>query len=700
MNPIRIPLAIALLAGNLPAEEREPLYRESLRPQFHFTARYWDDYRLHPPHHEEGWMNDINGLVHFDGEYHFFAQRWWSAWLHAVSTDLIHWKELRPAFGKGGKFGGTQSGGGVIDHRNSSGLGDGVTPPMIAFWSSTDNLSQCISYSLDRGLTWSKYDKNPVLSHGFRDPKVFWHEPTEKWIMILYGPSDTAPPPAYGFNGEQNDAHDLRSYAPGEWNASVLRVFADGRVVLSDQAGESQATIDAQHRNLGAAAFHIGAKVGGSEFLDGDIAEIAVYDRPLSDAETAEMLDRLKGATQEAPAGDGLALHLDASQAAAEDGGRVAVWKDLSGKGHEMKQEEPARRPVLVSHADGRPLLRFSGGQSLHGPAVLAEGDDSFTLAARWRRRTAEGSQVVCEQTAVEIGLGRRAALLSVPPGEPENHYLLFSSDNLLEWKRLPGSIPDSYECPDMFELPVEGGSEGEKKWVIIDGNGDYITGAFDGTRFTTETAKRKGDHGRNFYATMTFENMPASDPRRIQIAWMRGWDDYPKNMPFNQQASFPCELTLRKLPGGLTLCRNPIREISRLYTRKFSLADHALRPGENPLADVEGELFDIILRVDVARSECDAIVLDLRGNVVKYDVNHNLLHSHGTDVPMKPEAGVVEIRVLMDRLSLEAFGNRGEVSITNLARQQEAPLELRAEGGSAVIRSFELRELRSIWKQ
>ena len=62
---IRIILPWALLAGAASAQEREPLYRESLRPQFHFTARYWDDYRLHPPNHEEGWLNDMNGLVHF-----------------------------------------------------------------------------------------------------------------------------------------------------------------------------------------------------------------------------------------------------------------------------------------------------------------------------------------------------------------------------------------------------------------------------------------------------------------------------------------------------------------------------------------------------------------------------------------------------------------------------------------------------------
>lgn len=95
------------------------LYKEPLRPQFHFTARYWNEDRLNPKPHEEGWINDVNGLTYLDGEYHLFAQRWWSCWLHAISPDLVHWQELHPAFGKDEVFGGTQSGGAVVDDENT-----------------------------------------------------------------------------------------------------------------------------------------------------------------------------------------------------------------------------------------------------------------------------------------------------------------------------------------------------------------------------------------------------------------------------------------------------------------------------------------------------------------------------------------------------------------------------------------------------
>ena len=76
----------------------EPLYREHLRPQVHFTARQWTMDRLNPAQRQEGWLNDLNGLIYYEGEYHLFAQRWNKCWIHAVSRDLVHWTELGPTF--------------------------------------------------------------------------------------------------------------------------------------------------------------------------------------------------------------------------------------------------------------------------------------------------------------------------------------------------------------------------------------------------------------------------------------------------------------------------------------------------------------------------------------------------------------------------------------------------------------------------
>jgi sucrose-6-phosphate hydrolase SacC (GH32 family) len=164
------------------------LYTESLRPQFHITARQWTMNRLNPGMREEGWINDLNGMIYYDGEYHVFAQRWNKCWLHFVSSDLIHWEELEPAIWEPSLDFGVQSGHSVIDYKNTSKLSaTPSSPPFIAFWSDGANRAQHISFSLDRGRTWKFYDQNPVLEHRERDPKVFWYEPGQHWCMLLYG---------------------------------------------------------------------------------------------------------------------------------------------------------------------------------------------------------------------------------------------------------------------------------------------------------------------------------------------------------------------------------------------------------------------------------------------------------------------------------------------------------------------------------
>ncbi|MET7429831.1 GH32 C-terminal domain-containing protein [Streptomyces flaveolus] len=162
-----------------------PPYSETYRPQFHFTP-------------QKNWMNDPNGLVYYKGEYHLFYQynpngnSWGDmSWGHAVSTDLVHWKDLPLALPYDDKemvF----SGSAVVDRNNTTGFGTKSNPPMVAIYTSaykdTGKQAQSLAYSLDRGRTWTKYQGNPVLDIGskeFRDPKVQWYEPTKSWLMTV-----------------------------------------------------------------------------------------------------------------------------------------------------------------------------------------------------------------------------------------------------------------------------------------------------------------------------------------------------------------------------------------------------------------------------------------------------------------------------------------------------------------------------------
>ncbi|MCU0963125.1 MAG: hypothetical protein MUF48_23785, partial [Pirellulaceae bacterium] len=228
---------------------------------------------------------------------------------------------------------------------------------------------------------------------------------------------------SYGFNGESNDAHDLLTYEAHTWICSIVRVHDDGRVVVSDASGQAERSIDIGRQSLSDAAFFVGSKAGTSEFLEGDIAEILVYRRPLTDDESRQLHHTLLtswhlGAADAYDAAaipaDGLVLHLDAAHAQTDEQGRVALCGDSSGQARDVQQPVAERRPQRLDDVlGGRPALRFQRGQYLQGPAVLAAGDDSFTIVALWRRDHLNGSQVICEQNAPGAQTGRRAALLA-----------------------------------------------------------------------------------------------------------------------------------------------------------------------------------------------------------------------------------------------------------------------------------------------
>jgi fructan beta-fructosidase len=166
---------------------QDSLYKEKNRPQFHFTS-------------QRGWINDPNGLLFYEGEYHLFYQhnpyeKEWEnmSWGHAVSKDMLHWKELPTALSPD-KMGAMFSGSTVIDYTNTAGFNKGNTPAMIATYTvfTEEKQVQCMAYSLDKGRTWTKYSKNPLIdskakwnSKDTRDPRVFWYKPGNHWVLVL-----------------------------------------------------------------------------------------------------------------------------------------------------------------------------------------------------------------------------------------------------------------------------------------------------------------------------------------------------------------------------------------------------------------------------------------------------------------------------------------------------------------------------------
>ncbi len=276
------------------------------------------------------------------------------------------------------------------------------------------------------------------------------------------------------------------------------------------------------------------------------------------------------------------------------------------------------------------------------------------------------------------------------------NTYGFFSSPDLKTWTHLHDiAVPGCGECPDFFEMPVDGDPK-KTKWVWTAANGHYLIGTFDGTKFTPETGPHQADWGANFYAVQTYSDIPPQDGRRIQIAWMRD-GRYP-GMPFNQQMSFPCELKLRTFPEGIRMCRLPVKEIEKLHTKRHQWRDWVLKPGENLLAGLSGELFDI--RTEVKLGDTSEFGFRCRGEAIVYAANKKKLSCLGRSAELEPVSNRIKLQILLDRTSIEVFGNDGKVSMTScfLPRSKDRPLEIFAAGGSVRILSLDIYELRSAW--
>ena len=276
-----------------------------------------------------------------------------------------------------------------------------------------------------------------------------------------------------------------------------------------------------------------------------------------------------------------------------------------------------------------------------------------------------------------------------------KNDYALFGSPNLKEWTRLGGlAFPGNAECPDFFELPVDGDAK-NTQWVFWGANNTYLLGSFDGKAFRQESGPYQSHWGEHRYAAQTFNDMPAADGRRIQIAWMAVGDF--TGMPFNQQMSVPVVLSLRTFPEGVRICTLPVKELDTLHGKRHAWKG-LLRPGDNPLAEVGGDLFDIRLAVEPGKAS--EVGLKIRGVDVQYRVREKTLSCMGKSAPVELVDGRLTIQALVDRTSIELFAADGRVNMAYCFRpaEQDKGLTVYAKDGDASVQSLDVWELKSTW--
>jgi fructan beta-fructosidase len=325
-----------------------------------------------------------------------------------------------------------------------------------------------------------------------------------------------------------------------------------------------------------------------------------------------------------------------------------------------------------------------------------------------------------------------------------EHKVRFYGSPDLKQWTQLSdfgpvGAVGGVWECPDLFELPVEG-RPGQSKWVLVvnlnpggvaGGSGaQYFLGSFDGTRFTSEDDPKKLDarprwidFGADFYAVASWANVPAKDGRRLWIAWMNNWDygqDIPTS-PWRSAQTVPREVRLRAFDDGIHLLQTPIAELRRLRQSRVSISNAVVAGDKDPLASrrVSGDTLEIVatfepgtasefgLKVRKGATDETVVGYDVaageafvdRSRSGRTDFNPKFSGRHAGPLPV--ERGRVELHLFVDRSSVEVFGNRGRTSITDQVFPSPGSdgVALYAKGGEAKLVSLDVWKLRSTWK-
>lgn len=293
--------------------------------------------------------------------------------------------------------------------------------------------------------------------------------------------------------------------------------------------------------------------------------------------------------------------------------------------------------------------------------------------------------------------------------------YLLYAPRDLIHWEKT-GEFNNAggSECPDLIHIPLDG-DENNRQWIFWCGNGNYSTGSFDGKTFKKKSGPFRtsytGERSGKDYAAQSFANISPEDGRPMNMAWMAG-GQFP-GMPFTQQFTVPRVLTLRTTPDGPRLFVEPAKEIETFRTGVSALMTTSLNGTEIRLKEKKpiGELLDIEagfavkkdgltpegenrfgLEVNGQRIAC---VLDKHNNRDKQKMAVN-----DSEAPLCVVNGKVELRVIVDRMSIEVFANDGAAQICRNFVPPDNPKYSVTVFGNKGLADVELKayQLQSIW--
>ncbi|WP_449538881.1 glycoside hydrolase family 32 protein [Ferdinandcohnia sp. Marseille-Q9671] len=378
--------------------------------------------------------------------------------------------------------------------------------------------------------------------------------------------------------------------------------------------------------------------------------------------------------------------------------------------------ERPRQRQSIAYSLDkGRTWIKYAGNPVLSDENITDFRDPKVF----WHHETAKWVMILAAGQSVR----------------------LYTSSDLKTWDfasefgAKDGSHLGVWECPDLFELPVDGNEE-NKKWVLLVSIGaephipegsrtQYFIGDFDGKTFTNIYAADTTlwiDKGRDNYAGVSWSDIPVQDNRRIYLGWMSNWK-YANVTPTREWRSsmtIPRVLSLKTLVEGIRLVQTPVEELSDLRSSSFLLSDRIVTPGENLLKELKGDTFEIIAEFEL----CGASEFGFKvrkaareETLIGYNINNETLFidrinsgdcefhddfSGKHEGHLTPNKNKIKLHLFVDWSSVEVFGNDGELVITDLIFPKEdgQDIELYAIGGEVIVRSLEYYELTSAWKK
>ncbi|WP_017730600.1 glycoside hydrolase family 32 protein [Nafulsella turpanensis] len=652
--------------------------REQHRLQFHFT----------PP---SAWMNDPNGMVYHEGEYHLFYQHnpdstvWGPMhWGHAVSKDLVHWEHL-PIGLYPDSLGTIFSGSAVADLNNTSGLGTTENPPLVAIFTyhnaeaeragRNDFQTQGIAFSLDKGRTWTKYEQNPVLPNpgirDFRDPKVMWYEAGQKWVMALavadrisfYSSKDLK-----SWEHESDFGQDIGAHG-GVWECPdlfPLQVKGSG-----EEKWVLLVSINPGGPNGGSATQYFVGHFNGEEFV----------------------LDEQ--------------FRQDLSQEAVVPQGKLfADFEGENYKGWEVEGDAFGEGPVPGTLDRQGKVAGFAGTKLVNS---FRQGDESMG------RLLSPAFMINTNYINFLAGGGKH------PEGTAVNL--------LVDGERVRNATGNNSESLNWVAWNVEELKGKEARLEIVDqvqgGWGHILVDQLIFADAPAENAQEGIwiDYGRDNYAGVSWSNVPEEDGRRLFMGWMSNWD-YANVVPtetWRSAMTVARSLNLENTAEGLRLVSKPVEELEKLYaatvqldeqlvedsllisqklpsstaTFDLSMELEALNPTAGYAFELSNELGQkVIIGYDPERK---AYFVDRR-QAGKNDFSDNFGDIHyGPRIAQGP---VHDLRLLIDVASLELFADGGKTVMTDIFFPDEAFTELKllTKNGAVKVNAGAIRELRSIW--